>query len=332
MEVAGPPDPADRNATVKSPACLPPLFEGVREWGLPYAFAAAGTPPARRHSGRRRSAAPSRLPRRRTCPPARLVSPGPTEPRSSSEGRRSFRWPWCPSGSAAAMNGGASAARATGQPAGPNYHGQPLTHPPLVIEGGTVVDPLTGGAVEDGVLVLDGGKVTNAVDTLAGIPGIPVWLTRSRHRPCPCRGACRNRVNLHRPVPRRQPWQPCSSRSRRRQAQGPAQPFVPPGQPPLRQPGGLPHPGQLAQLRPVRQQPQLGLPVPRRLSQQPPSPLQPFLLQPSPQRPSPRLPSRPGHAWIRLQSSIPDAGRCPGCRQGSGCCTSGLQQQWCTWN
>jgi imidazolonepropionase-like amidohydrolase len=59
----------------------------------------------------------------------------------------------------AAQFGGASAARATGQPAGPNYHGQPLTYPPLVIEGGTVVDPLTGDAVEDGVLVLDGGKV-----------------------------------------------------------------------------------------------------------------------------------------------------------------------------
>ncbi len=61
--------------------------------------------------------------------------------------------------SVVAQLGGASAARATGQPAGPNYHGQPLTHPPLVIEGGTVVDPLTGDAVEDGVLVLDGGKV-----------------------------------------------------------------------------------------------------------------------------------------------------------------------------
>ncbi|MEV7571464.1 hypothetical protein AB0P28_00040 [Pseudarthrobacter sp. NPDC089323] len=59
----------------------------------------------------------------------------------------------------AAQFGGASAARAAGQPAGPHYHGQPLTHPPLVIEGGTVVDPLTGDAVEDGVLVLDGGRV-----------------------------------------------------------------------------------------------------------------------------------------------------------------------------
>lgn len=45
------------------------------------------------------------------------------------------------------------------QSSGPNYHGSPLAHQALIIEGGTIVDPKTGGAVEDGVLVLDGGKV-----------------------------------------------------------------------------------------------------------------------------------------------------------------------------
>ncbi|MFK0009821.1 amidohydrolase family protein [Paenarthrobacter sp. NPDC090520] len=43
---------------------------------------------------------------------------------------------------------------------GPNYPGQPLTTQAVVIEGGTVVDPKTGDAVADGVVVLDGGKVT----------------------------------------------------------------------------------------------------------------------------------------------------------------------------
>ncbi|MDF2050360.1 amidohydrolase family protein [Arthrobacter sp. Cr_A7] len=62
--------------------------------------------------------------------------------------------------SIAAQLGGASAAQAGEKPSsGPNYHGSPLTHPPLIIEGGTIVDPQTGGAIEDGVLVLDGGKV-----------------------------------------------------------------------------------------------------------------------------------------------------------------------------
>jgi imidazolonepropionase-like amidohydrolase len=56
--------------------------------------------------------------------------------------------------------GSTQAADAGGQPSGPNYPGSPLTNPPVVIEGGTIVDPGTGDAVEDGVLVLDGGKVT----------------------------------------------------------------------------------------------------------------------------------------------------------------------------
>ena len=62
--------------------------------------------------------------------------------------------------SVAAQLGGAPAAHATGKPSGPSYPGNPIAHPPLIIEGGTIVDPETGDAVEDGVLVLDGGKVT----------------------------------------------------------------------------------------------------------------------------------------------------------------------------
>ena len=59
----------------------------------------------------------------------------------------------------AAQIGGAPAAHAAEHPSGPNYHGSPLAHPAVIIEGGTIVDPKTGEAVEDGVLVLDGGKV-----------------------------------------------------------------------------------------------------------------------------------------------------------------------------
>lgn len=44
-----------------------------------------------------------------------------------------------------AQLGGAPAAHAGGKPSGPNYPGSPLTHPPLIIEGGTLVDPETGG-------------------------------------------------------------------------------------------------------------------------------------------------------------------------------------------
>jgi imidazolonepropionase-like amidohydrolase len=64
--------------------------------------------------------------------------------------------------SIAAQLGGAPAAHAGDRPSGPNYPGGPLTNPPLIIEGGTIVDPKTGDAVEDGVVVLDGGKVTAA--------------------------------------------------------------------------------------------------------------------------------------------------------------------------
>ena len=53
----------------------------------------------------------------------------------------------------------APAAQAGERPAGPNYPGRPAVPGAIIIEGGTVVDPLTGDAVADGVLVLDGGKV-----------------------------------------------------------------------------------------------------------------------------------------------------------------------------
>ncbi|MCA4133989.1 amidohydrolase family protein [Arthrobacter sp. M4] len=62
--------------------------------------------------------------------------------------------------SIAAQLAGAPASQAAEPPSGPNYHGSPLTVPPLIIEGGTIVDPKTGAAIADGVLVLDGGKVT----------------------------------------------------------------------------------------------------------------------------------------------------------------------------
>ncbi|VXC47784.1 Amidohydrolase family protein [Arthrobacter sp. 9AX] len=62
----------------------------------------------------------------------------------------------------AAQLGSAPAAHAVGKPSGPNAQGRPLTTPPLIIEGGTIVDPETGDAVEDGVLVLDGGRVSAA--------------------------------------------------------------------------------------------------------------------------------------------------------------------------
>ncbi|WP_458779384.1 amidohydrolase family protein [Arthrobacter sp. D3-16] len=64
--------------------------------------------------------------------------------------------------SVAAHLGTAPAAQATGNQSGPNFHGSPLVASPLIIEGGTIVDPATGDAIEDGVLVLDGGKVTAA--------------------------------------------------------------------------------------------------------------------------------------------------------------------------
>ncbi|PRB42605.1 amidohydrolase [Arthrobacter sp. MYb23] len=60
----------------------------------------------------------------------------------------------------AAQLASAPAALADNTQSGPNYPGRPLTTQALIIEGGTVVDPKTGDAVADGVVVLDGGKVT----------------------------------------------------------------------------------------------------------------------------------------------------------------------------
>ncbi|MET3141587.1 UNVERIFIED_ORG: imidazolonepropionase-like amidohydrolase [Arthrobacter sp. UYEF2] len=64
--------------------------------------------------------------------------------------------------SLAAQLGSAPAARADGNTSGPGYPARPASPPPMIIEGGTVVDPKTGNAVQDGVLVLEGGKVTAA--------------------------------------------------------------------------------------------------------------------------------------------------------------------------
>ncbi|MEO5319821.1 amidohydrolase family protein [Arthrobacter sp. CC3] len=60
----------------------------------------------------------------------------------------------------AAQLGTAPAAKAAGNAASFGYPGHPASPQPLIIEGGTIVDPKTGDAVADGVLVLEGGKVT----------------------------------------------------------------------------------------------------------------------------------------------------------------------------
>lgn len=60
----------------------------------------------------------------------------------------------------AAQLASAPAALADNDQAGPSYPGKPLPTQAVIIEGGTVVDPKTGDAVADGVVVLDGGKVT----------------------------------------------------------------------------------------------------------------------------------------------------------------------------
>ncbi|MEA3552619.1 amidohydrolase family protein [Pseudarthrobacter sp. C1] len=62
--------------------------------------------------------------------------------------------------SLAAQLGNAPAAKAEGNTAGPGRRGRPASPPPMIIEGGTIVDPQTGDAVYDGVLVLEAGKVS----------------------------------------------------------------------------------------------------------------------------------------------------------------------------
>lgn len=59
--------------------------------------------------------------------------------------------------SLAAQLGSAPAAKAAGNTA---HSGRPVPPPPIIIEGGTIVDPKTGNAVEDGVLVLEEGRVS----------------------------------------------------------------------------------------------------------------------------------------------------------------------------
>lgn len=62
--------------------------------------------------------------------------------------------------SLASQLGSAPSAWAGSSSANPGYHGRRASPSPMIIEGGTIVDPKTGNAVEDGVLVLEGGKVT----------------------------------------------------------------------------------------------------------------------------------------------------------------------------
>jgi imidazolonepropionase-like amidohydrolase len=50
-------------------------------------------------------------------------------------------------------------ARAAASPSNASYPGRPASPPPVIIENGTIVDPKTGDAVENGVLVLEGGRV-----------------------------------------------------------------------------------------------------------------------------------------------------------------------------
>ncbi|MFJ5693911.1 amidohydrolase family protein [Arthrobacter sp. NPDC093125] len=59
--------------------------------------------------------------------------------------------------SLAAQLGSAPAAKAAGNAP---HSGRPVPPPPMIIEGGTIVDPKTGNAVEDGVLVLEEGRVS----------------------------------------------------------------------------------------------------------------------------------------------------------------------------
>lgn len=59
--------------------------------------------------------------------------------------------------SLAAQLGSAPAAKAAGNA---GHSGRPVPPPPMIIEGGTIVDPKTGNALEDGVLVLEEGRVS----------------------------------------------------------------------------------------------------------------------------------------------------------------------------
>ncbi|MFX1819583.1 amidohydrolase family protein [Pseudarthrobacter sp. CC4] len=82
--------------------------------------------------------------------------------------------------SLAAQLGNAPAAKAEGNTAGPGRRGRPASPPPMIIEGGTIVDPQTGDAVYDGVLVLEGGKVS-AVGTREETRRAVAALARRAH-------------------------------------------------------------------------------------------------------------------------------------------------------
>ncbi|WP_309080855.1 amidohydrolase family protein [Zhihengliuella sp.] len=58
----------------------------------------------------------------------------------------------------------AAAAAPAGRPSAPGYPGSAPETRPLIIEGGTLVDPVTGDATADAVVVLDGGRVVAAGD------------------------------------------------------------------------------------------------------------------------------------------------------------------------
>ncbi|MFP3461557.1 amidohydrolase family protein [Arthrobacter globiformis] len=62
--------------------------------------------------------------------------------------------------SLAAQLGSAPAAHAADHAESSSRRDRPVLPPPMIIEGGTIVDPKTGHAVEDGVLVLEEGKVS----------------------------------------------------------------------------------------------------------------------------------------------------------------------------
>ncbi|MCV9993434.1 amidohydrolase family protein [Paeniglutamicibacter sp. ZC-3] len=56
----------------------------------------------------------------------------------------------------------AAAAAEQRRNAASNYHGSPSAFEPMIIEGGTLIDPATGDAIQDAVVVLDRGRVLAA--------------------------------------------------------------------------------------------------------------------------------------------------------------------------
>lgn len=56
--------------------------------------------------------------------------------------------------------------------AAPNYHGSPPVFVPMIIEGGTLVDPATGEATEDAVVVPDRRKDLAAGKSRCDLPAV----------------------------------------------------------------------------------------------------------------------------------------------------------------